>query len=68
VQEVLREAIALGGSSINDYVDADGEEGFFQLQHRAYGREGEPCLVCGTAIKRVVLAGRSSHYCPNCQK
>ena len=68
VQAVLREAIALGGSSISDYVDADGEEGFFQLQHRVYGREGEPCLVCQTAIKRVVLGGRSSHYCPNCQK
>jgi formamidopyrimidine-DNA glycosylase len=68
VQEVLREAIALGGSSISDYVDADGEEGFFQLQHRVYGREGEPCLICRTAIKRVVLAGRSSHYCPKCQK
>ncbi len=68
VREVLREAIALGGSSISDYVDADGEEGFFQLQHRVYGREGEPCLVCGTAIRRVVLAGRSSHYCSNCQK
>lgn len=68
VQEVLREAIALGGSSISDYVDADGEEGFFQLQHRVYGREGEPCLVCKSPIKRVVLAGRSSHYCPVCQK
>jgi len=68
VREVLREAIALGGSSISDYVDADGEEGFFQLQHRVYGREGEPCLVCGTPIRRVVLAGRSSHYCPRCQK
>jgi len=68
VKEVLREAIALGGSSISDYVDADGEEGFFQLQHRVYGREGEPCLVCKTPIKRVVLAGRSSHYCPKCQK
>jgi len=68
VQEVLREAIALGGSSVSDYVDADGEEGFFQLQHRVYGREGESCLVCGTPIRRVVLAGRSSHYCPKCQK
>lgn len=68
VQEVLREAIALGGSSISDYVDADGEQGFFQLQHRVYGREAEPCPVCRTAIKRVVLAGRSSHYCPKCQK
>jgi formamidopyrimidine-DNA glycosylase len=68
VQEVLREAIASKGSSISDYVDADGEEGFFQLQHRVYGREGEPCLTCGTAIRRVVLAARSSHYCSKCQK
>src|SRR5450755_1269226 len=67
VREVLLEAIALGGSSISDYVDADGEEGFFQLQHRVYGRESEPCRVCKTAIRRVVLAGRSSHYCPKCQ-
>jgi formamidopyrimidine-DNA glycosylase len=68
VKEVLREAIALGGSSVSDYVDADGEEGFFQLQHRVYGREGEPCLVCKTPIKRIVIAGRSSHYCAKCQK
>ena len=68
LQDVLKEAIALGGSSVSDYVDADGEEGFFQLQHRVYGREGEPCLVCKTPIKRVVIAGRSSHYCPKCQK
>jgi formamidopyrimidine-DNA glycosylase len=67
VQEVLKEAIALGGSSISNYVDADGEEGFFQLQHRVYGREGDPCLVCETPIKRVVIVGRSSHYCPKCQ-
>lgn len=68
VKEVLKEAIALGGSSISDYVDADGEEGFFQLQHRVYGRKGEPCLVCKTPIKRIVIAGRSSHYCRKCQK
>ncbi len=68
VQQVLKEAIALGGSSISDYVNADGEEGFFQLQHRVYGREGDPCLVCKTTIKRVVIGGRSSHYCPKCQK
>ena len=68
VQQVLKEAIALGGSSISDYVDSDGEEGFFQLQHRVYGREGEPCLVCKTPIKRVVISGRSSHYCPKCQR
>jgi formamidopyrimidine-DNA glycosylase len=68
VQEVLKEAIVLGGSSISDYVDADGEEGFFQLHHRVYGREGELCLVCKTPIKRIVIAGRSSHYCPKCQR
>jgi len=68
VQEVLKEAIDLGGSSISDYVDADGQEGFFQLQHRVYGREGQPCLVCQTPIKRIVISGRSSHYCPRCQK
>ncbi len=68
IQEVLKEAIALGGSSISDYVNSDGEEGFFQLQHRVYGREAEACLVCKTRVKRIVIAGRSSHYCPKCQK
>jgi len=68
VKEVLKEAIALGGSSISDYVNSDGEEGFFQLQHRVYARESEPCLVCKTPVKRIVIAGRSSHYCPKCQK
>jgi formamidopyrimidine-DNA glycosylase len=68
VQDVLREAIALGGSSISDYVNANGDPGFFQLQHRVYGREGESCLVCGTLIQRVVLSGRSSHFCSKCQK
>lgn len=68
VQAVLKEAIAAGGSSVSDYVDADGEAGFFQLQHRAYGREGEPCLVCKTPIKKIVVGGRGTHYCPRCQK
>ncbi len=68
VREVLTEAIALGGSSISDYVNADGDEGFFQLKHRVYGREGDPCLVCKTPIKRIVIGGRSSHYCPKCQR
>ena len=68
VREVLQEAIKAGGSSVSDYVDADGEEGFFQLQHRVYMRTGEPCFTCKTPIKRVVIAGRSSHYCPACQK
>jgi len=68
VQQVLHEAIAAGGSSVSDYVGATGEPGFFQLQHRVYGREGERCLRCKTAVKRIVISGRSSHYCPKCQK
>jgi formamidopyrimidine-DNA glycosylase len=68
LQQVLNEAIAAGGSSVSNYVDSAGEPGFFQFQHRVYGREAEPCLACGTPIKRIVIAGRSSHYCPKCQK
>lgn len=68
VQEVLTEAIAAGGSSISDYFDAEGEPGLFQTQHRVYGRGGEPCIACGTPIKRIVVAGRGTHYCPSCQK
>jgi formamidopyrimidine-DNA glycosylase len=68
LQKVLKAAIAAGGSSISDYVDADGEAGFFQIQHRVYGREGKPCARCKTPVKKIVLAGRGTHYCPRCQK
>ena len=68
VQSVLREAISLGGSSVSDYVDADGVEGFFQMEHKVYQRTGQPCLVCGTPIRKIVMGGRSTHYCPNCQR
>jgi len=68
VVEVLTEAIAAGGSSISDYVDAEGRKGFFQLSHRVYQRAGEPCVACGTPIRRVLVAQRSSHFCPKCQK
>ena len=68
LQEVLRKAIKAGGSSVSDYVDAEGVAGFFQLEHRVYMRGGEPCLVCGKPIKRMVLAGRGTHYCVHCQK
>jgi formamidopyrimidine-DNA glycosylase len=67
LKTVLQAAIRAGGSSVSDYVDADGVEGFFQIQHRVYGREGQPCLVCGTPIRRIVLAGRGTHFCPHCQ-
>src|ERR1700730_16581120 len=66
--KVLTEAIQLGGSSVSDYVDADGVGGFFQLRHHVYSRTGQPCRVCGTPIKRIVIGGRSTHYCPKCQK
>jgi formamidopyrimidine-DNA glycosylase len=68
LQTVLREAIRLGGSSVSDYVDADGAAGFFQLQHRVYMRTGQPCLVCGTPIRRILIGGRGTHYCPICQR
>jgi formamidopyrimidine-DNA glycosylase len=68
VQTVLKEAIALGGSSVSDYVDASGEEGFFQLQHRVYGRTNAYCYVCRTPIKRIIVGGRGTHYCPKCQR
>jgi formamidopyrimidine-DNA glycosylase len=64
---VLRHAIAHGGSTVRDYRRADGSRGEFQHHHAVYGREGKPCFVCGKAIKRIVLAGRSSHFCPICQ-
>src|SRR5258708_30643814 len=68
VKEVLKDTIRLGGVHISDYVDADGEDGFFQLQHRVYGREGEPCLVCKTPIKRVGSRGRRSPCFPQCRR
>ena len=68
LRDVLEHAIRLGGSSVSDYVDAEGVRGFFQLEHCVYQRSGEPCLRCGKAIKRIVVAGRSTHYCPRCQK
>jgi len=68
LQEVLQHAISLGGSSVSDYVDADGVRGFFQLEHRVYLRTGQPCLVCGTPIRRILLAGRGTHFCPVCQR
>jgi formamidopyrimidine-DNA glycosylase len=67
VQEILRKAIERGGSSVSDYVDADGVAGFFQLEHKVYMRTGEPCVVCGRPIQRTVLAGRGTHFCAHCQ-
>jgi formamidopyrimidine-DNA glycosylase len=68
LRRVLRQAIRLGGSSVSDYVDANGVKGFFQLEHCVYLRTGEPCRHCQTPIRRVILAGRGTHFCPNCQR
>jgi formamidopyrimidine-DNA glycosylase len=68
LRTVLREAIDAGGSSISDYVDAQGRKGFFQFSHRVYQRTGEPCVSCGTAIRRLIVTQRSSHFCPKCQR
>ena len=68
LRQVLGHAIQLGGSSVSDYVDADGERGFFQLEHCVYQRTGQPCRRCQTPIRRLVLAGRGTHYCPKCQR
>jgi formamidopyrimidine-DNA glycosylase len=66
--KVLNHAIKLGGSSVSDYVDADGVAGFFQLHHHVYSRTDQPCRICKTPIKRVVVGGRSTHFCPTCQR
>ncbi len=68
VRAVLTEAIAKGGSTLRDYVDARGEPGYFQLDYYVYGREGEPCRVCTTPIRMRRLGARASFYCPRCQK
>lgn len=68
LQTVLKHAIELGGSSVSDYVDADGVRGFFQLEHRVYSRTGEPCKQCSTPVQRIVLGGRSTHFCRTCQR
>jgi formamidopyrimidine-DNA glycosylase len=67
LQKILRNAIALRGSSISDFLDAEGEPGEYQLRHRAYGRERKPCYRCKTPIRRLIVVGRSSYFCPKCQ-
>jgi formamidopyrimidine-DNA glycosylase len=68
IRGILTHAIQLGGSSISDYVNGRGERGWFQMEHRVYGREGEPCANCGRPIRKILVAQRGTHYCPHCQK
>lgn len=68
VRQVLEHAIACGGSTINDYVNANQEIGYFQINFQVYGRDGENCRRCDTTIRKLQIGGRASYYCPKCQK
>ena len=68
LQRILRDAIVMRGSSIADFLDAEGQPGEYQRHHRVYGRETERCFRCKAEIRRGIVAGRSSYYCPVCQK
>ncbi len=70
VRDVLEEALDAGGTTLRDggFVNASGDGGYFAVRLLVYGREGEPCVICGTLIRRRVLAGRSVFYCPKCQR
>lgn len=67
IKQVLAEAIALGGTTLHDYLDAEGKPGYFSLKLHAYGRGGAPCSVCGTTMLENRLGNRSTCWCPNCQ-
>lgn len=68
MREVLLEAIESRGSSVSNYVDAEGRKGSFQTAHRVYRRTGKECVNCGAKIRRIVLAQRGTHFCPKCQR
>jgi formamidopyrimidine-DNA glycosylase len=68
VRGTLARALELGGSTLRDFRDAHGMAGEFQSQAQVYGREGEPCLRCGGAVRRIVQGQRSTFYCPACQR
>ncbi|MEM7354882.1 MAG: bifunctional DNA-formamidopyrimidine glycosylase/DNA-(apurinic or apyrimidinic site) lyase, partial [Acidobacteriota bacterium] len=68
VRGVLARAIGEGGTTLNDFADGEGNAGYFQVSLCVYGREGEPCLRCGRTLKRIVQSGRSTFYCPGCQR
>jgi formamidopyrimidine-DNA glycosylase len=68
VRSVLGQALQAGGTTLRDFRDAHGVAGSFQMQAQVYGREGEPCRRCGTAIRRIAQGQRSTFFCPSCQK
>ena len=68
LQRILKEAIELRGTSIANYVDTSGRRGEMQNRHRVYRRTGEPCQRCGEKIRKIKMGGRSTHFCPLCQR
>ena len=68
VREVLHSAIDAGGTTLNDFRDEDGNLGYFAVELEVYGRDGEACSTCGGSIRRIELGGRSTFYCPRCQR
>ncbi len=68
VRAVLEDAIAAGGSSLRDYANTEGDLGYFQHSFQVYGREGQPCPGCGGVVRRIVQSGRSTFFCPSCQR
>ena len=68
IRGILAHAIELGGSSISDYVNAEGKRGWFQMEHRVYGLEGAPCANCGGGVRKILVAQRGTHFCPACQR
>lgn len=68
IKQVLSKAIKAGGTTLNDFKNTDGKPGYFKQELLVYGRQGEPCVNCGTAIKNIVIGQRASCHCPRCQK
>ncbi len=68
IQQVLQESIANRGSSIDDYRDPAGQKGYHHVYLRVYNRAGEPCIICGSPISKIVVGGRGTHFCPTCQR
>lgn len=68
IKDTLKRAIKAGGSSLKDFVNSDGERGHFMMSTKVYGRAGQPCRICGTTIRQITQAQRSTFYCPQCQK
>lgn len=67
-QQVLTQAISCGGTTIRDFISSSGQQGYFQLELNVYGKQGEPCKKCHEPIKKTIIAGRASYFCPSCQK